>query len=94
MAKNFDIHDRIRTLKELSGEMRYLVKSRLWLKVIIGMVLGILVGFAMGPSVGWVDLSLTIKEEGQYCIQTTTLSLSESLPCIRQLQLQLLYHPK
>lgn len=52
---NMEFQGKIRSLKELSSELRHLIKSRLWLKVIIGMVLGIGVGFALGPSAGWVD---------------------------------------
>jgi Na+/H+-dicarboxylate symporter len=32
-----------------------LVRGRLWLQVLVGMVLGITVGILMGPSVGWVS---------------------------------------
>lgn len=44
-----------RSLKYLTGQLQMLVRGRLWLQVLIGMVLGIGVGIAMGPSVGWID---------------------------------------
>lgn len=53
-----DLNGRIRTLKELSGELRHLIRARLWAKVLLGMALGILFGFALGPSAGWVEPKL------------------------------------
>jgi Na+/H+-dicarboxylate symporter len=44
-----------RSLVYLSDYLQGLVKGRLWLKVLIGMFLGLLTGFVLGPSVGWVD---------------------------------------
>lgn len=44
-----------RNLKVLADELTHLVESRLWAQVILGMVLGIGVGIALGPSVGWVS---------------------------------------
>ena len=44
-----------RSLKHLSGHLQRLVKARLWLQVLIGMVFGILFGIALGPSTGWVQ---------------------------------------
>ena len=44
-----------RSLRYLTGYLQSLVRGRLWLKVLIGMVLGITVGIIMGPSVGWLD---------------------------------------
>ena len=43
-----------RSLKFLSDRLQDLVRRRLWLKVLIGMVLGIGTGIVLGPSVGWV----------------------------------------
>jgi Na+/H+-dicarboxylate symporter len=43
-----------RSLKFLNGYLQDMVRGRLWLKVLIGMVLGLLTGVAIGPSVGWV----------------------------------------
>lgn len=43
-----------RPLKHLSDYLAGLVAGRLWLKVLIGMVLGIFVGIVLGPSVGIV----------------------------------------
>ncbi|MEX2450362.1 MAG: dicarboxylate/amino acid:cation symporter [Rhodospirillales bacterium] len=45
-----------RSLKYLSGHLQVLVRGRLWLQVIIGMVLGLTIGILIGPSVGWVSL--------------------------------------
>jgi len=47
-----------RSLKHLSDTLQHLVKGRLWLKVLIGMGLGIVVGTLLGPSVGWVRPAL------------------------------------
>jgi len=44
-----------RSLKYLSGHLSRLVAGRLWLKVLIGMALGIVTGIALGPSAGWVE---------------------------------------
>jgi len=39
----------------LSHHLTRLVKGRLWLKVLIGMLLGISVGMLIGPTTGWFD---------------------------------------
>jgi len=44
-----------RSLKHLNSRLSQLVEGRLWLKVLIGMFTGILVGVLLGPSVGWVS---------------------------------------
>lgn len=46
-----------RSLKHLSNRLSQLVEGRLWLKVLIGMFAGIVVGILLGPSVGWVSIS-------------------------------------
>lgn len=46
-----------RSLRYLNSHLAALVEGRLWLKVIIGMVLGLLAGFALGPTAGWVSPS-------------------------------------
>ena len=46
-----------RSLGYLSEQLQSLVRGRLWLQVLVGMVLGICVGILMGPSVGWVTPS-------------------------------------
>ena len=43
------------SLKELSEHLQKLVSGRLWLKVLIGMFLGIIVGILIGPSVNLVE---------------------------------------
>jgi Na+/H+-dicarboxylate symporter len=43
-----------RSLSRLSGQLAGLVEGRLWLKVLIGMGLGLLVGTLLGPSTGLV----------------------------------------
>lgn len=43
-----------RSLRFLSDRLQDLVRRRLWLKVLIGMMLGIGIGIALGPSVGWL----------------------------------------
>jgi len=44
-----------RPLKYLSWHLDKLIKGRLWLKVSIGMVLGIITGILLGPTVGLVE---------------------------------------
>lgn len=44
-----------RSLKYLAGYLQTLVRGRLWLKVLIGMLAGITTGILIGPSVGWID---------------------------------------
>jgi len=54
-VKTYSIADLYpRSLKYLTDYLQGLVRNRLWLKVIIGMVLGIGVGVLIGPSVGLV----------------------------------------
>jgi Na+/H+-dicarboxylate symporter len=38
----------------LAARLNRLVEGRLWLKVVIGMLLGIVTGLMLGPGVGWV----------------------------------------
>jgi len=45
-----------RSLSRLSGHLAGLVEGRLWLKVLIGMGLGLIVGTLLGPSVGLVEI--------------------------------------
>jgi len=47
-----------RSLKFLSDYLQSLVRGRLWLKVMIGMVLGIITGIILGPTAGLVDPSI------------------------------------
>jgi Na+/H+-dicarboxylate symporter len=44
-----------RPLKNLAGQLSELVAGRLWLKVLIGMFLGLATGVAIGPSAGLLD---------------------------------------
>ncbi len=44
-----------RSLIHLRSNLTGLVKGRLWLQVIIGMVLGVVFGVLIGPTTGWVD---------------------------------------
>jgi Na+/H+-dicarboxylate symporter len=43
-----------KSLVRLSGYLQNLIKGRLWLKILLGMVLGVGVGTLLGPSVGLV----------------------------------------
>lgn len=45
----------LRPLSALADHLAHLVEGRLWLKVLIGMGLGIVTGILLGPGVGWVD---------------------------------------
>lgn len=49
----------IKPLNELSSYLNHLVKGRLWLKVIIGLILGALVGILINPSFGIVSAELS-----------------------------------
>lgn len=53
-----------RSLKHLNHHLHELVKSRLWLKILIGMMLGIVTGLILGPSTGILskEISYTIGE--------------------------------
>ena len=44
-----------RSLGYLTGYLQTLVRGRLWLQVMIGMVLGITTGILLGPTTGWID---------------------------------------
>jgi len=43
-----------RSLKFLSEHLQSLIRGRLWAQVLVGMVLGLVTGIALGPSAGWV----------------------------------------
>ena len=47
-------------LRYLSGHLAKLVAGRLWLKVLLGMGLGIIAGIALGPSAGLLDADFAI----------------------------------
>lgn len=53
-----------RSLKNLNYHLQELVKGRLWLKILIGMLLGIVTGLVLGPSGGFIeaDISYSIGE--------------------------------
>lgn len=53
-----------RSLKNLNYHLQELVKGRLWLKILIGMMLGIVTGLVLGPSTGILsqEMSYTIGE--------------------------------
>ena len=42
-------------LRRFTGSVQRLVETHLWARVLVAMALGIGVGIALGPSVGWVD---------------------------------------
>ncbi|MBV1857483.1 MAG: dicarboxylate/amino acid:cation symporter [Nannocystaceae bacterium] len=44
-------------LHRLVGQVQDLLRSRLWLKVTVGLVLGIVAGFGLGPDLAWVSPS-------------------------------------
>lgn len=44
----------IESLKQLSAELQDLIRTKLWLKVMLALVAGILVGFVLGPETGLV----------------------------------------
>ena len=47
-------------IKRLSIQLRTLVEKQLWLKVLIGMIGGLLVGILVGPAAGFVDYGTSI----------------------------------
>jgi Na+/H+-dicarboxylate symporter len=49
-----------RSLKYLTNSLQSLVKGRLWLKVLIGMFVGIVTGIALGPSAGFLSPKLGV----------------------------------
>ena len=42
-------------LRRLSASLDRLIRSRLWFQVLIGLGAGVLVGFLLGPDVGWIE---------------------------------------
>lgn len=54
----------IQPLNKLAVYLRKLVRSRLWVRVIVALLIGIGVGFALNPDIGWLEaeLSLTIGD--------------------------------
>jgi Na+/H+-dicarboxylate symporter len=49
-----------RSLRYLNGQLQALVRGKLWLKVLIGMVVGLATGVLIGPSVGWVPPDIAV----------------------------------
>ncbi len=43
-----------RNLRSLAHHVQQLIETRLWVKILVGMSLGIAAGIALGPSAGWV----------------------------------------
>jgi hypothetical protein len=46
-------------IKRLSLQLQSLIKGRMWLKVLLGMVLGTALGISIGPATGVVDPGVT-----------------------------------
>jgi hypothetical protein len=49
-----------RSLPRLSQRLLPLVRTRLWLQVLIAMALGVAFGIAIGPTTGWVDTEIAL----------------------------------
>lgn len=49
-----------RSLPQLSQRLVPLVRTRLWLQVLIAMALGVAFGIAIGPTTGWVDTDISL----------------------------------
>lgn len=50
----------LRSLKYLSDQLQSLVKGRLWLKNLIGMLMGVAVGIVLGPSAKLVEPGMSV----------------------------------
>lgn len=44
-----------RSLKNLTGHLHTLIRSRLWLKIMVAMAFGVVTGVLLGPTTGWVS---------------------------------------
>ncbi|QIG79570.1 dicarboxylate/amino acid:cation symporter [Stakelama tenebrarum] len=44
-----------RSIKMLTHELRFLIRSRLWAQILLGMALGVVAGLMLSPSSGWVS---------------------------------------
>ncbi len=42
-------------LVELTDQLQRLIRGRLWLQVLVGLLLGIITGIVIGPDIGWVE---------------------------------------
>ncbi len=62
-------------LKDLSWHLQGLIAGRLWLKILIGMVLGVAAGIALGPEVGLLD-SETSEVVGDWLVLPGNLFLA------------------
>jgi Na+/H+-dicarboxylate symporter len=53
-----------KNIKYLTGSLSRLIKTRLWLQVIVAMILGIVCGILLSPDMGWVgkNTALTLGE--------------------------------
>jgi len=49
----------LKPLRSLETYLQSLVEAKLWVKVVIALILGVLVGFALSPEVGWITASLS-----------------------------------
>ncbi len=52
---SFGLNNQQWSLKDLHTSLLGLIRAHLWMQVLAGMVLGVLVGMAIGPSTGWLD---------------------------------------
>ena len=57
MANHYRIYQQ--PLKALSDRLDRLIEGRLWLKVLLGLGLGIIAGFLLGPELGWFEQKTT-----------------------------------
>lgn len=62
MTNNSIVFIHPKNIKQLTRQLQTLIKSRLWLKIIIAMFLGIAIGMLLGPSTDLVgrDTAVTI----------------------------------
>lgn len=49
-----------RSLKHLTAPLERLLRGKIWLQILVGLLFGVLIGWALGPSMEWVDRSTAL----------------------------------
>ncbi|MEX2595344.1 MAG: dicarboxylate/amino acid:cation symporter [Salibacteraceae bacterium] len=58
------ISAKFKELTELTGYLQKLLESKLWLKILVGMFLGVIAGIMIAPKTGWVPISWSANLSG------------------------------